>query len=230
VDVDIEQMGLVHHALLFGWLAQETVQRYGDNGRAVIREGVRRYGEERGRRMAERARSIGRPLDLISYLVFGEIDTSGNTWKIARKQPFLEVHALKCAWHEVWQQNDMLDVGGLYCLEVDDAIMHGFNPDFEFEVDATLSNDAPFCRFLYYGGKINLFSQMRLAWEKRRAVVTYRRPFAFHVLHVYRTMSQTLRETFGRDGQEISTICAQRFQRYSGVSLAEIETRWGGLL
>ncbi len=228
--MSIDDVGLEHHALLIAWMAQATLQRFPEQGPAVIREGVHRYGEERGRHMAATARAAGRPLDLVSVLVFGEIDTSGNVWQMAQLTPFLEMHALKCGWHAVWQKNDLLETGSLYCLEVDDAILHGFNPDFDFGVDGTLSNGAPFCRFLYRGGKLDLPNRLRLAWEKRRAGIKYKRPFAFHVLHYFRTMSRTLRDAFGRDGEDISADCARHFNDHFGISMEEIESRWGEYL
>lgn len=228
--MDLEEIGLEQHALIIAWLAQETIQRYGERGEAAIREGVRRYGRERGRRMAARARAAGKPLDVIGFLAFGEIDTSGNTWKVARTAPFLEMQALQCAWHDAWEKHHLLDAGRFYCLEVDDAIMHGFDPDFRFQVEGTLSNGAPLCRFLYYGGKMNYWNQLRLAWYKRQAGNRCRRPFAFHVLHYYRTLARTLRDAFGMDGEIIGARCAAKFKDEFGVSMEEIEAVWGGEL
>ena len=45
-----------HHALLFAWIARETIVRIGEEEAApVIRVAVRLYGEQRGHRMALRA-------------------------------------------------------------------------------------------------------------------------------------------------------------------------------
>lgn len=228
--MDTEQIGLEQHALLIAWLAQETVQRFGEKGRAAIREGVRRYGEERGRRMAARARAAGHALDLLSFLVFGEIDTSANTWKIVRTTPYFELHAKKCGWHDVWVKSNLIEAGGLYCHEIDDAILHGFNPNIQFQVDGTLSNGSSACRFLYYGWKINFFDKLRLAWYQQQAGDRYKRPFSFHILHYYRTLSGALDEAFGAQGRMICATCADRFFDHVGVSLRDIEAAWGGEL
>jgi hypothetical protein len=180
--------------------------------------------------MADRARASGRPLDVLSYLVFSEIDTSANTWRIARTTPYLELHALKCGWHDVWSKNDLMEAGGLYCHEIDDAILHGFNPNIQFQVDGTLSNGASACRFLYYGWKINFIDSLRLAWYKKQAGNRYLRAFSFHVLHYYRTMSHTLDEAFDAKGRVICATCADRFNDRFGISIHEIEAVWGGEL
>ena len=61
------------HAMLFGWMARAVIQRVGEEkGEVVVRQAVRRYGEQRGRRMALRAEANGHPRSMTNYIVYGE--------------------------------------------------------------------------------------------------------------------------------------------------------------
>ena len=73
----------MHHAMLFAWISSAVVARVGTGrGEDVVRRGVRRYGEERGHRMALRAQADGEPLTMASYLAYGEWEVElGETEK-----------------------------------------------------------------------------------------------------------------------------------------------------
>ena len=59
VNVDVS-FTAEHHALLFAWVAREAVALGGEQAAVpALRAAVRRYGEERGHRMALRAQQDG---------------------------------------------------------------------------------------------------------------------------------------------------------------------------
>ena len=50
----------MHHALLFTCISQSVILEIGEkDGGPVLRDAVKKYGEERGRRMALRAQKFG---------------------------------------------------------------------------------------------------------------------------------------------------------------------------
>ena len=57
-------MKIENQAMMFAFLCKYTVLAHGEEGRAVIQEGMIRYGRERGARMAARARSNGDPVHI----------------------------------------------------------------------------------------------------------------------------------------------------------------------
>lgn len=48
-----------HHAILFAFIAKETISTFGEKGKEALTKGVIRYGNQRGRRMALRALADG---------------------------------------------------------------------------------------------------------------------------------------------------------------------------
>ncbi len=56
-----------HHAILFGIIAKELMNKNQIEGKLIIQEPIQQYGYERGHRMATRAKADNRNLSVISY-------------------------------------------------------------------------------------------------------------------------------------------------------------------
>ena len=59
-------MKIENQAMMFAFFSKHAIQAEGEKGREVIQEGMKRYGRERGARMAARARANGDPVDLLT--------------------------------------------------------------------------------------------------------------------------------------------------------------------
>ena len=69
-----EQEGFseAQHALLFAWISRAVMETVGEQkGQEAIRKAVLRYGTQRGKRMALRARANGDPLNMLNYMAYG---------------------------------------------------------------------------------------------------------------------------------------------------------------
>ena len=60
------------HAYLFGVIARETIDTFGEMGEQAIAKGVVLYGQQRGRRMAMRAAADGLESSALNYVLYGE--------------------------------------------------------------------------------------------------------------------------------------------------------------
>jgi hypothetical protein len=120
-----------HHALLFALIAKEIVEQAGkDAGEAVLRVAVRRYGKQRGRRMAMRALANGDDLSMTSFLIYGEWRSGTGLGKHDQTVLGSDVRMVvpRCPWTLTWMEASLSEYGRLYCLEIDKALVHGFNP------------------------------------------------------------------------------------------------------
>jgi hypothetical protein len=199
-------MNVEHFAMMYAFIAGEALQRFGADGQKAVIEGVRGYGIAYGKRMAERAKAGGRPNDFVSYLLYGEIDFSqtGNEMQIAQRTPSVEVVCSQCGWHSAWQRHGVLDVGLLYCQEIDSAIMHGFNPDIRFELDGTLTGGASCCRLIYADCDLGDETLMTFLAAKSQVGDSAIRPFEYRVAEIYRALTEVLVRHFGAAGNQAS--------------------------
>lgn len=136
-------------AKLFAHLSKAVVDRFGEAGKEAIREGVRAFGEERGRDIARRAAAAGQPNDIRSYLPNYDMGRSDLFEYVTEYHPLeIEQSFTRCAFGDQWKKDGMEEYGILYCQMIDPAIARGYNADFEVEHDKYLLKDG-YCHFRF---------------------------------------------------------------------------------
>ena len=186
-----------HHAAFFALVSRQVIVQNGfESGQTAVRKAVRRYGEQRGGRMAKRAMRDGRTLSMDNFLKYGE-------WQSATSEGIAETsalntnvvsHVLRCPWNNAWVEQDLLPYGRLYCLEIDHALVRGFNPRLTISVNQTLSNDGNPCEFIYHQAVLGRDDSIRV--EERVM------PWEYHIAHLERTFREVLVQEFGAEAGE----------------------------
>jgi hypothetical protein len=182
------------HALLFAWVTRAVVREAGrERGEQVIHLAVRRYGEQRGRRMAARARRDGVELSMAAFLAYTEYRLVTDLRKQELSQSGQDVHTtmLQCPWDQTWKQNGLIEYGRLYCREIDHAVLRGFNPALRLEVNHTLANDGLPCETTFFAGA---------ASPSPQPSQPFARPWDYHVGHLYASLCAVLKQELGEAG------------------------------
>lgn len=201
-----------HHALLFAWIAQEVIRSVGEpRGQAAVRTAVRRYGEQRGGRMSQRAAGNSQDLDMTAYMAYGEWQAPPGMFETAQdsKEGTPRSRIFRCPWHQAWVANGVNEAGRLYCLEIDTSLARGFNPELQLDVNSTRSNGAEACEFIYHDADSNKLAAMEI--DRSLTVM----PWAYHLGHLYKTMREVLAQELGAEGEAAAQagldVFAQRF-------------------
>lgn len=215
------------HALLFGWLAKAIIGEVGaQTGEVVLRKAIHQYGNERGQRMAMRAKANHHALNMANYLIYSEWKASPghpHEMQIVEKAPNLKTHIHKCPWHKAWQENDLLSYARFYCLEIDRALVQGFNPDLYLEVNGTLTNGADRCEFVYRGANLKPFNYLMMVYKKlvkpaKSAVM----PWEYHAGHLYHTVARVVGNELGEAGITATQSGLEEFTQRYGEQAAQI--------
>ncbi len=136
-------------AKLFAHVAKSVVDRFGEEGREAVMEGVRSFGEERGRDIARRAAAVGQPNEIENYLPNYDMERSKSfTSKTTFHPGEFEQTFTKCAFAEQWKKDGMEEYGVLYCKMIDPAIAKGFNPNLEVTQESHILKEGA-CRFRF---------------------------------------------------------------------------------
>ncbi len=136
-------------AKLFAQVSKAVVDQYGEKGKDVIREGVRTFGEERGRGIAQRARANGKANTIENYLTNYDMGRSDLfTYTTEYKPGEIEQNFTLCPFGQQWADDDMHEYGILYCQMIDPAIAKGYNPNFEVEHDQYILREGN-CHFRF---------------------------------------------------------------------------------
>lgn len=136
-------------AKLFASVAKEVTDRFGEEGRQAVLEGVRQFGLERGRDIARRADSVGEKNSLENYLPNYDMGRSSLfTYSTELKQGQIEQKFSQCAFADQWKKDGTEEYGLLYCQTIDPAIASGYNSEMEVVHDEyLLKGDC--CHFIF---------------------------------------------------------------------------------
>jgi hypothetical protein len=215
-----------YHALLMAWISRQVCQRIGPvKGEQLIRKAIRRYGEERGQRMALRAKEHGKELSMVNYMIFGE--WSAAPGEIEQHLEQNNHHNMRmlvshCPWNAAWLENDLLEYGRLYCQEIDLALLRGFNPELRMDVIKTQTNDHQPCDFIFHGSPLNLTNSMALMVGKKLNGTRFILPWEYHVGHLYKTMGDVLAAEMGLAGREAIEAALVEFSQRFGEDAARL--------
>lgn len=115
-------------ARMFSIIARRVEERLGDEGRKIMAQAVREFGEERGKDIARRARNKGNENDLQNYLVNYDMERSGlfgyeNTYGEEEVRQVFD----RCIFAETWMEEGQERYGRIYCENIDPSIAHGYN-------------------------------------------------------------------------------------------------------
>lgn len=137
-------------AHLFAEVAEEVEGRFGAAGEEAIRAAVRKFGEERGKKMALAVADAGKATTADNYLPFYDMERSelfvaeSNGDERELRQNFS-----KCVFAETWAKLNMEKYGLLYCEEIDPAIARGYNEKFQCHHDKYLLKGDGCCKFKF---------------------------------------------------------------------------------
>jgi hypothetical protein len=214
------------HAILFALLSRSAIAHLGtENGEKFMRTAVRHYGEQRGRRMALRAQKDSEPLNMLNYMAYSEwrVEPGESEQSMAELVPNARSFVTLCPWNQVWVESDLLRYGRLYCLEIDHALVRGFNPALQLDVLSTLSNDERPCEFVFHEANLTpenltLLDQKKATNQQNGAVM----PWEFHAGHLYAAVKATLTAQLVESGEEILGEALAAFTQRYGDEAARV--------
>jgi len=213
-----------HHAILFGLMTKAVCMSSDEKTcETIIRKAVRTYGEQRGHRMALRARANGHALTMANFLAYGEwsLESGESDLQVVAKVPHARVQIGKCPWHRVWAEKDLLPYGCYYCLEIDAALVRGFNPELKLDIKESLTAGQARCDFVFHDANLTLRNYLAVAYRKLvnpgRAC---RMPWDYHCGHLYKTVGDLIVQELGSPGQEaVDTALAEFAAIYSQAAV-----------
>jgi hypothetical protein len=209
--------GPPEHALLFAWLAEEAVRTLGPVAAdGLIHAAVRRYGRERGGRMARRAARLGLPLDWVSYLALGEWRAPGHRVDLERA-PEMHGQVLACPWNDAWESEGLAGYGRLYCRDIDRALVQGFNPAMAYRVARTLPAGDACCDFVSAGYAFDGAEEARLDALRQRLGTSAVMPWDYHLGHLYWAMHREFEVHIGAAGTAIAERALARCEARLGA-------------
>lgn len=203
-------------------------EAFGGRGEAAFLHATRYYGEQRGRRMAQRAIRDGKPLTYETYCQYGEwVSTEeskkqglANQSKVVSVSPDYQIRIFVCPWHTQFQRMGLTDAGLLYCQDLDASIARGFNPEIHYETSQTL-HDHDYCIQTIENAGLTPDSNM----TKNPVGI---RSFEYHCAHSYWAYSEVCQAIFGEEGRQIAQKVLDDFAAEYGTDMADTLAGYAG--
>lgn len=214
-----------HHAILFAFLAKRAIELCGEAGKESILRGMTIYGNERGERMAANALARGDEPNVMTNQAYGEWkpDYEGQMeFGQLRTEPTLQTYISKCAWCDAWARHGLTEYGKYYCVNVDNAVYQGFQDKYVCTPTATaMSWGGERCEF-DWGAPLSPEENQALAAKKKELGASCMKDFNFHTAHLKYTISETLIEDLGDDGEKAVELALEDYVRTFGQEYLDV--------
>lgn len=209
------------------WIGRQLFQRVGPvKGEMLLRKAIRRYGEERGRRMALRAQADGKEPSMLNYLIYGECSIqSGDMIQRTEQNNHHNMRMLveRCPWQAIWMEEELLEYGRFYCQEIDLALVRGFNPELHLDVLKTQTNDRQPCDFIFHGAPLTVSNSLALMVGQKinpgKRVIL---PWEYHIGHLVKAFGDVLTAELGVTGREAIEAALAEFSARFGEEAAQV--------
>ena len=191
-------------------MARTLNDRFGIEGRAVVREGVRRYAAVLGTRRRAELLETGNKANLESVfscgfgLACGE--HSRKEWIRCTEQEFF-FNVLSCPYSDFWMARDATDLGIMFCEEYYPALVHAATSEkAQINLGHTMINGREnFCRLSFYLRPTNLdpaqraecFPEHDLSGKEPGPLPSYSPDYAELKKLLYETFRQAARDLQG---------------------------------
>ncbi len=204
----------MHHAFIAAIFHRLLCERDEQGGRDVFAFAIRKYAEERGARMAQRALRDGKPLDLRSFSEYGEWNfTSASLWDIRyfSRTPDMHYAVYKCPWNTQFRSMGATEAARDYCRDLDMSLARGFNPYLPFQTLSTVHTGGH-CEFLLPGAG---------AGNPKAPSEDDKRTFSYHCAHLFATLARILHNVYGKEGDMLAHTAAGLFGKEYGATAAK---------
>jgi hypothetical protein len=138
-----------HIMHLLASLAREADVEFGHKGLDMVGRAIVRFGEERGQRIARLVREASRPLTLMNFFIFGDLDVSGNEMTPELVDGELHIRVTRCRLADKLKELGLEKYAEHYCKYIDVALLNGYNPKLQLEVKSQLTRGGDCCHFIY---------------------------------------------------------------------------------
>lgn len=147
-------------AQLYYHLTKAMIEDFGEPAKKTISKGIRNFGLERGKNIAESAKKAGEKLTISNILKFYDMPiAAGWAPKSAAAEEEKDIYTgctKSCVFADYWIEKGWRDIGKIYC-EVDYAIREGYNEEISYTAEKNILKGDDCCTsFTKYKNKNEL--------------------------------------------------------------------------
>lgn len=220
---------------MFYFFAKVCIDKHGIEGEKVIRQAIRNYGTERGKRMRGIAEGNGWPIDLQTLFNHGDLISDprfiyDDQFQVLEPEVY-HAKCVRCPNAEMWsalegkELGTPLKYGSIYCEEIHHYLYGQFDSAVQVNLCETLTNGGDHCHFYIHCRKANQKNESSPAyitktWDDFGDDCTASINTMFGLLYYH--LAKDVREYLG---EETLRECLRAFARHRGERLRELDRR-----
>lgn len=219
-----------HHAMLFAYIARETIETFGTRGKAAVIQAVHTYGVQRGRRMAMRAKLDGVQVDGMSYDLYGEWECFPGQVECSAsvENGNYQLKYTRCPWCTEWKRYGMLEYGKCYCGHVDAAIIEGLGIK-GGRLEGSRVDGCYSCNLVFDDRRYSQADCQRQEARRENMAQRAKMPWQYHVGHLYQALRDVILEQFGREGRRILRRAMKNYEIHFGTQAKDLVLEYADL-
>lgn len=219
-----KQLTAEHHAVLFGVLAKNLINIYKEEAKELITKSVKQYGEQRGKRMALRVEKDGREKNILNYMCYGEWKANDGDMDIRTEKisPNLNLKVYKCPWYTSWKERNMLEYGCLYCNDIDESLVRGYNIELKLEVLKNRLEGSRYCDFSFKDAFLKNSDFEDVDMIKNSLGNSAIMEWDYHIGHIYKVIKENTVSKYGEKGNFIIEQSLNEFGDFYNRDLIDI--------
>lgn len=113
-----------HYCIMYAILGRTLMDDFGVDGEAILRQGTRYYGQNRGKIHRQKHLDAGMKINMYNLFTSGgDLPGDTRTFREAQRLNAEErvSHTLTCPMADIWKAYGCMDIGRIYCEEFHNA-------------------------------------------------------------------------------------------------------------
>lgn len=141
---------------MFSSVAKFVIEELGvEKGEKLLKNAIGYFGEERGKKIANRIKSEGKPLTFKNWLIYTDIDSSNFRPIVGVENGDFIAKIKHCTFYNAAKEWGLEEYACIYCKYVDYKILDGYNPDVKLILNNLQTTGKNQCIFRYIMKKEN---------------------------------------------------------------------------
>lgn len=225
METGVKPIGLAPICLLDDcWLksyvhmARKLTDTFGIEGEAVLRQGIRNFGKDRGETLRNEQLALGMKINMLNlwtnYDLPDDPRFKRNKIRLTEEERISET--LECPMASMWIGMGAKEWGAIYCDEFHPSMFAGYHPGIVTNLGETLTHDTDdHCHFALYLRPGNLTPEERKqsfpaydpAYDASKVGVYVRRSardgYNMLTIKLYTHLAKEILAVFGPEGEEV---------------------------
>lgn len=155
---------------LYVYLAKNLIDHHGIEGESALRQGIRKYGIDRGIALRRKHLEYGLKPNLFILFTYGDLpaDTRFRRKTVLLNSQQRLAETLACPVAQMWITMDAKKLGRIYCEEFHHACFAAYAPRAQINLAKSLTQDGDdYCQFSFYLRPANMdVEERRNAFEE----------------------------------------------------------------